>query len=513
MTKFYLTTPIYYVNDVPHVGHAYTTIATDVLARYHRSRGNDVFFLTGTDEHGAKVAEAAASHGKTPGEFVDEIVGHFRSAWQQLDISNDYFVRTSDARHEAGVSAFLQKWYLSGDIYKGIYQGLYCVGCERFYSEDELVDGVCPDHLVPPIAYSEENYFFRLSKYQDILIQAITDPNDPNHFDIQPVSRRNEILGKLRLGLQDLSISRGNLAWGVPLPFDTSHTAYVWVDALLNYITAIGYGDNPETFARYWPADLHLMAKEILWFHTVIWPAMLISNGVAVPKKVYAHGYFTINGRKMSKSLGNVIAPSELVERYGSDATRYLLLSEFPFGVDGNISFDSFNNRYNSDLANDLGNLLNRSISMVNRYFEGRILETTSAVTEIDRELRESAVGLAALVERSFANLEFSIALEAIRTVVSKANRYVEVTQPWTLAKTDRERLALVLGGLLRTIRLVAIELQPVMPNSIAGLFRQLGLSAETPGGRSWDDVPGDAQVAKTPVPLFPKIDVTSAGT
>ncbi|MHB8674806.1 MAG: methionine--tRNA ligase, partial [Candidatus Limnocylindrales bacterium] len=373
MSKYYVTTPIYYVNDVPHIGHAYTTVAADVLARYHRRRGDDVFFLTGTDEHGAKIAEAAAKHGVTPKQYVDEIVERFKTAWRELEVSNDFFVRTSDPHHEAGVAFFLETLYTSGDIYKGVYEGLYCVGCEQFKTEEDLVNGLCPYHNTAPKWYSEENYFFRLSRYQDALLRALTDANDPNHYVVNPPSRLNEVLGKIRLGLSDVSISRASISWGVPLPFDPSQVVYVWVDALLNYATAIGYPDDPTTFRRYWPANLHLMAKDILWFHAVLWPAMLIAAGLKPAREVFAHGFFTIGGQRMSKTLGNVIAPSDLVAAFGADAARYLLLTDFPFGSDGDVNLDGFVQRYNAELANDLGNLLNRTTSMVNRYYGGQI--------------------------------------------------------------------------------------------------------------------------------------------
>jgi methionyl-tRNA synthetase len=510
MSKFYISTPIYYVNDVPHAGHAYTTIAADVLARYHRAKGDDTFFLTGTDEHGVNVANAAEQHGKTPKEYADQVVVHFKDAWRTLDVSNDYFVRTTDERHEAAVQKFFVKWQESGDIYKGTYEGLYCQKCERYYQEDELVEGKCPFHYIPPVRYSEENYFFRLSKYRDTLIEAITDPTHPHHYDVEPTARRNEVLGKLRQGLQDVSVSRPNLTWGIQLPFDTSHTIYVWMEALLNYVTAVGYGDDQTEFSRRWPADLHLMAKDIIWFHAIIWPAMLISNGVPVPKKVYAHGFFTLNGRKMSKSLGNTLSPGELVERYGADATRYLLLSEFPFGTDGDISIRSFDQRFNSDLANDLGNLLNRTVSMINRYFEANVPPLPEGGQEADRELRTTAEALAPTVERALGKLEFSAALEAIRGAVSAANRYVDQTQPWALAKSDRDRLAAVMANLAEALRLIAFELQPFMPSSAERMLSQLGLDAASIGERSWGGRSGALTVAK-PSPLFPRLEAATA--
>lgn len=487
MGKFYVTTPIYYVNDVPHVGHAYTTIAADVLARHHRARGDDTWFLTGTDEHGVNVANAAEQRGKQPKQYADEVVVHFEEAWRSLDISNDYFVRTTDERHEAAVQRFFEKWIASGDIYKGTYEGLYCQKCERYYQEDELVDGNCPFHFAPPVRYSEENYFFRLSKYRDLLLAAVEDPAHPHHYIVEPTARRNEVLGKLRQGLQDVSVSRPNLTWGVPLPFDRSHTIYVWMEALLNYVTAVGYGDDQAELMRRWPADLHLMAKDIIWFHAIIWPAMLISNDVPVPRKVYAHGFFTLNGRKMSKSLGNTLSPAELVSRYGADGTRYLLLSEFPFGTDGDVSLRSFDQRFNSDLANDLGNLLNRTVSMINRYFAGTVPKAV-----LDAELPAAARAMAVTVERALDRLEFSVALEAIRTVVSQANRYIDQTQPWALAKTDREQLAVVLATLREAIRLIALELRPFMPSSAERMLRQIG---------------ADSGTVEKASPLFPRIE------
>jgi methionyl-tRNA synthetase len=507
VNKFYLTTPIYYVNDVPHIGHAYTTIAADVLARYQRARGADVYFLTGTDEHGVKVAEAAAARGVPPRQFVDEIVPRFQEAWRGLGIGYDYFIRTSDERHERGARKFLARLHEVGDVYKGLYEGLYCVGCERFYQPDELTpEGNCPLHLRPPERYAEENYFFRLSAYAEALTRAIGDPSDRNHFAIDPPARRNEILGKLQGGLQDISISRASLTWGIQLPWDPSQTCYVWIEALMNYVTAVGYGDDEAQFRRYWPAELHLMAKDILWFHSVIWPAMLISAGLAVPRRVYAHGFFTINGQKMSKTLGNVIAPGELVDRYGADASRYLLLSEFPFGVDGNVSLESFNQRFNADLANDLGNLLNRTVSMINRYFEGAVPPAGPEVDPADRELTAAASGLAERVDRAFPALEFSVGLEAVRSVVSGANRYVDATQPWSLARSDRSRLGAVLHNVAEALRLIAHELQPVMPGAAAALLAQLGLADA--GERRWGAFPEGARVAARPRPLFPKLEL-----
>lgn len=502
--KFYVTTPIYYVNDVPHIGSAYTTVAADVLARHYRREHYDTFFLTGTDEHGAKIAEAAAKHGVTPKEYVDEIVGRFKDAWQELDISYDKFIRTSDPEHEAGVAAFLETLYLSGDVYKGTYEGLYCIGCEQFKTEEDLVNGLCPDHLRPPIWYSEENYFFRLSRYQDLLLTALTDPNDPNHYRVEPASRLNEVLGKIRLGLSDVSISRASLSWGVPLPFDKSQVAYVWIDALQNYITAIGYPAHPNKFRHWWPANLHLIGKDILWFHAILWPAMLIAAGLRPPLEVFAHGFFTLNGKKISKTLGNIIAPSDLVQRYGTDAARYLLLTEFPFGSDGDVSLDSFTARYNAELANDLGNLLNRTVSMINRYREGTVPEP-GPEADSDQELRAMAVAIRGQMERELAALEFVSAADSIRAVVTRANRYVEENAPWKLNKSDQERLSTVLYLLAETERLIAIALAPFMPDTSRQMLEQLGAADLVEP--TWGLLAPGTRVAEQPKPLFPRIE------
>ena len=503
--KFYVTTPIYYVNDVPHIGHAYTTLAADVLARHYRRVGRDVYFLTGTDEHGAKIAEAAAKHGQTPKQYVDEIVVRFQDAWKSLDVSYSKFIRTSDPEHEAGVAAFLETLYVSGDIYKGTYEGLYCVGCEQFKSEEDLVDGKCPYHNLVPQWYSEENYFFRLSRYENALIEALTNPQDPNHFVVAPPARYNEVLGKLRLGLSDLSISRASLSWGVPLPFDPSQVVYVWIDALINYITAIGYPDRPETLQRWWPANLHLMAKDILWFHAILWPAMLIAAGMRPPREVFAHGFFTINGQRMSKTLGNVISPGDLVARFGTDATRYLLLTDFPFGTDGDFNLENLTTRYNAELANDLGNLLNRTVSMLNRYRGGEV-PSPNATQAPDAEVRAMAESMFGQVDHALDALEFVAAADSIRAVVSRANRYVEETAPWKLAKADADRLATVLYTLAETERLVAIAIQPFMPDTAQRMLDQLGVAGLT--DTQWGGIPSGTRVTSQPTPLFPKIEL-----
>ncbi len=514
MSKFYLTTPIYYANDVPHVGHAYTTVAADTLTRYYRLRGRDSFLLTGTDEHSANVAAAAAAQGKPPQEFTDEINAGFQEAWRRLNIHYDEMVRTTSPRHKSGVQSFVQRLFDKGEVYKGRYEGMYCVGCEKFMTEDELVEGLCPNHRREPVWYAEENYFFRLSNYTDILTRAIDNPEDQHHFEIDPPARKNEVLGKLRVGLTDISISRATQPWGIPVPFDPTQTIYVWVDALLSYITGVGYGDDQELFRRYWPADLHLMAKDILWFHTIIWPAMLIAAEVPVAKRVFAHGYFTIDGQKMSKTLGNVIRPAQLVERFGVDASRYLVLTAFPFGTDGDISLESFAEAYNASLANDLGNLLNRTVSMINRYFQGRVPAPQADPTALDDDLYVVARNTFPAMERAFAALAFSDALGAAWHLVGRANKYVEENAPWALAKTDRDRLASVMYNLAEALRLIAYAIYPAMPDTASAIAAQLGLEFRAPGSEAmdweqaiaWGGYPAGNSVVEKPQPLFPRL-------
>ncbi|MCL4534226.1 MAG: methionine--tRNA ligase, partial [Bacteroidetes bacterium] len=443
-------------------------------------------------------------------EYADEISAAFRAAWQSLNISNDDLLRTTSARHEAGVRAFVQELYDRGEIYKGRYEGMYCVSCEKFMTEDELVEGKCPNHQREPVWYAEENYFFRLSKYCDILTRAIEDPGDLNHFEVEPPARRNEVLGKLRVGLSDISISRANLPWGIPLPFDPSQTTYVWVDALLSYITGIGSEKRTEQFKRYWPADVQLMAKDILWFHAIIWPAMLIGAGLPVPRRVYAHGYFTINGQKMSKTLGNVIRPQQLIDRFGVDGARYLVLSAFPFGTDGDISIDNFVEAYNADLANDLGNLLNRTASMINRYFQGSVPAPEGKPNELDADLQATAAATFPVMEQAIDALAYSDALAAAWQLVGRANKYVEENAPWALARSDRARLATVLYNLAESLRLIAYAIYPVMPQTAAAIAAQLGFEFQTKGAWeqmvAWGGYPAGATVTGKPQPLFPRL-------
>ena len=471
--KFYLTTPIYYVNDYPHIGHAYTTIAADVLARWHRLRGDEVFFLTGTDEHGAKIMQAAQKEGKSPKDFCDMIVEGFKSAWKALDITNDSFIRTTDPAHEKAVQAFMEKLNQSGYIYKSKYEGLYCVPCEKFMSEADLDEnGCCPDHKQKPIKNSEENYFFKLSAFRDKLLDMLTDKTNPGYLEVSPVERRNEIVGKLKISLDDISISRTAIDWGIPLPFDKTQTVYVWVDALLNYISAAGYSRDEKSFKKLWPAELHLMAKDILWFHGVIWPAMLMAAGLPTPKKLFAHGFFTINGEKMSKTLGNVIRPSDLTAKFGRDAAKYLTLSLFPFGIDGDISLKALTDKYNVDLANNLGNLVSRTITMVDKYFGGKIPEKKAGPDiSVKDEIKT--------VEPLFDELAFHQILAGIQKCIDKANRYIESSAPWKMAKENNPALPAVMFDLLQSIALIAVYLTPFMPEISQKIWKQFGETSE----------------------------------
>ncbi len=452
--KFYITTPIYYVNDVSHVGHAYTTIAADVLARYHRSLKEDVFFLTGTDEHGAKVAEAAKKAGKEPKEFCDEVSLRFKKTWERLNISNDYFFRTTDECHGKIVQEILQKVYDRGLIKKGIYEGLYCIGCEKFLTENDLVDGCCPLHPnQKPTQQKEENYFFKLSEFKEKLKKAIKDKNDANHYEILPKPRENEILGKLELGLNDVSISREGVEWGIPLPWDKKQTFYVWIDALLNYYTATRFLENKEKF---WPADLHLVGKDILWFHSVIWPALLLAAELPLPKKIFAHGFFTIDGKKMSKSLGNVISPDDLIKKFGVDGARYLMLSEFSFGSDGDISLKKFQTRYNADLANGLGNLVARVAKLCEN-------SKSSFKTKTDFNLDKFIIGL-------LNGFRFDDALERIWGYIRENNKRINDNKIW---EQNGEKLEKSLQECIYALQDIAYHLQPFLPETAEKIQKQ----------------------------------------
>lgn len=474
--KYYITTPIYYPSANFHIGHCYTTIIADAIARYKRLNGYDVFFQTGTDEHGLKIEQKAREAGVTPKEYVDEIILNAKDLWKSLNISYDYFIRTTDEQHVLAVQKIFKKLYDQGDIYKGSYEGLYCVPCESFWTETQLVDGKCPDCGREVKVVTEESYFFKLSKYQDKLIKLYEDNPD----FILPISRKNELVNNfIKPGLEDLCVSRTSVKWGIPVDFDPEHIIYVWIDALTNYITSLGYPDEEsEFYKKYWPADLHLVGKEITRFHAIIWPALLMALDIPLPHQVFGHGWLVINGGKISKSLGNYKDPREYIEAYGVDAVRYFALREVSFGNDGAFSEEALVNRTNTDLVNNLGNLVNRTISMAQKYFDGVI--TNKKVNEdLDNNLIECVKGLKNIVDEKMDNLKVNEALEEIFNVLSKCNKYIDETTPWVLAKdeTKKDRLETVLYNLLESIRICAILLEPFINVTSEKILNQLNTS------------------------------------
>lgn len=507
MRPFYITTPIYYVNAKPHLGHAYTTIIADSMARFHRAMGQDTYFLTGTDEHGDKIAEAAQKAGQTPQEYADTISGLFRDMWPGLDITNDDFIRTTEERHKKVVQEVLQKVYDKGDIYFGEYGGHYCKGCECFLTEKDLVDGLCPDHKVAPEYISEKNYFFRMSKYRDALLQHIAENPD----FIRPERYRKEVVSLLESGdLEDLCISRpkSRLEWGIELPFDTDYVCYVWFDALLNYISAMEYPEG-EKYQKYWPCVQHLVAKDILKPHAVFWPTMLMSAEIPLYQHLNVHGYWLIKDTKMSKSLGNVVAPLDMVDKYGLDTFRYFLLREMRFGNDASFSEEGLVARRNADLANDLGNLFSRSLSMAHKYFGGVVPRPERG--EPDVELKELAENAFANFANLFDRANFAQALEALWELVRGLNKYIDSSAPWGLFKErDMEGLAQVMYPLLECLHKVAVCLQPVMPEASSAMLKQLGstsgLSITEETGQ-WGRLTPGTKLAKASN-LFPRVEL-----
>ncbi len=498
--SFYITTPIYYPSDKLHIGHTYCTVATDTMARYKRLRGYEVMFLTGTDEHGQKIEEKAAAAGVSPQEFVDSIVtapGGILDLWKLMDVSHDRFIRTTDAYHVESIQKIFKKMYENGDIYKGAYEGLYCTPCESFWTESQLSDGKCPDCGREVKPAREEAYFFRLSKYADRL-QDLLENTD----FLEPRSRVNEMVNNfIKPGLEDLCVSRTSFTWGVPVDFDPGHVVYVWVDALFNYCTALGYmNETHEDMARFWPADVHFVGKEIVRFHSIIWPAMLMSVDLPLPKKVYGHGWLLLDGGKMSKSKGNVVDPVILADRYGTDALRYFLLREFPFGSDGNFANDLLIQRINVDLANDLGNLVSRTTAMVEKYFDST-LPAERVADPLDQELLAMSAALQGKYETAMEKYAFQTALTEVFTVISRANKYIDENAPWVLAKDAEKlpRLATVMYHLLDTVRLCTTLLVPFMPKSCEKIFAQIGAA---PAVTTWE-------AAGTPGLLSPTVTVT----
>jgi methionyl-tRNA synthetase len=506
--KFYVTTPIYYVNDVPHIGHAYTTVAADVLARYARLRGDEVFFLTGTDEHGKKVEKAALENKERPIDLADRVVRRFQDLWGSLSISHDDFIRTSEERHRNAVQRFFRTIQEKGDIYLGEYEDWYCIPCETFLTEKQLVDGKCPDCLRPTERVKEESYFFRMSKYQ----QKLLDHIESHPEFIQPQTRRNEIVNFVKEGLKDLSISRTSFSWGIPVPGNEKHVVYVWFDALVNYLTAAGYPDDKDRFNKFWPTDCHLIGKDILRFHAVYWLTFLMSAGLPLPKKIFAHGWWTVDGEKISKSLGNVIDPTQVIDQYGADAFRYFLMREVPFGMDGDFSHLALVHRINGDLANDLGNLFSRSLAMVNKYWGDRIFKP-EGFSSIDEDLIVLSLQVVKEVDHFIEELAFNQVLSSVWKLVGATNKYIDETSPWILSRDESQkgRLNTVLYNILESLRILCILISPFMPMAAENMKEGLGGDENVNSWsleevKRWGRLRTGGQI-KTIAPLFPRIE------
>lgn len=516
LKTFYITTPIYYPSGNLHIGHAYTTVAGDAMARYKRLRGYDVMYLTGTDEHGQKIQRKAEEKGITPQQYVDQMAADIQVLWEKLDISYDDFIRTTQDRHKQIVDKIFARLFEQGDIYLDQYEGWYCTPCESFYTDRQLVEGNCPDCGRPVEKVKEESYFFKMGKYADRLMKYYEE----NPSFIQPESRKNEMINNfIKPGLEDLAVSRTTFDWGIKVPGDPKHVIYVWIDALSNYITALGYGtENDEKYLNYWPADVHLVGKEIVRFHTIYWPIMLMALDIPLPKKVFAHGWLLMKDGKMSKSKGNVVDPVTLIDRYGLDALRYYLLREVPFGADGVFTPEGFVERINFDLANDLGNLLNRTVAMIDRYFDGMIPAYSGSIVEFDSPLHQVNDETVSKYEEAMEKMEFSVALSAVWQLVSRTNKYIDETQPWVLAKTEERKpeLSSVMAHLAESLRRIGVLLQPFLTRTPNKIFKQLGIQDDSLKG--WESLEGfgmipDGTKVEKDTPIFPRLEMAEEVT